>query len=63
MGMKTALKQPFANLRPHRIADHVVRRIADLARLLPALSGTDGEIRAEPAMREGEAPSEPPVTK
>jgi putative hydrolase of the HAD superfamily len=38
MGMKTALKQPFANLRPHRIADHVVRRIADLALLLPSLS-------------------------
>jgi putative hydrolase of the HAD superfamily len=38
MGMKTALKQPFANLRPHRIADHVVRRIADLGQLLPALS-------------------------
>jgi putative hydrolase of the HAD superfamily len=38
MGMRTALKQPFANLRPHRIADHVVRRIADLIDLLPALS-------------------------
>jgi putative hydrolase of the HAD superfamily len=38
MGMRTALKQPFANLRPHRIADHVVRRIADLAELLPTMS-------------------------
>lgn len=38
MGMRTALKQPFANLRPHRIADHVVRRIADLVELLPAQS-------------------------
>ena len=36
-GMKTALKQPFANLRPHRIADYVVRKIADLVELLPAL--------------------------
>ena len=57
MGMKTALKQPFANLRPHRIADHVVRRIADLAQLLPALS------TAGSSTREGEAPSEPRVTK
>jgi putative hydrolase of the HAD superfamily len=40
MGMTTALKQPFANLRPHRIADHVVRKIADLIELLPALSAT-----------------------
>ena len=38
MGMTTALKQPFANLRRHRIADHVVRKIADLAQLLPAIS-------------------------
>jgi hypothetical protein len=35
MGMRTALKQPFANLRPHRIADHVIRRISDLAGVLP----------------------------
>jgi putative hydrolase of the HAD superfamily len=35
MGMRTALKQPFANLRPHRIADHVIRRISDLAAVLP----------------------------
>jgi putative hydrolase of the HAD superfamily len=37
MGMRTALKQPFANLRRHRIADHVVRKIADLGEMLPAL--------------------------
>jgi HAD superfamily hydrolase (TIGR01549 family) len=41
-GMKTALKQPFANLRPHRLADYVVRKIADLTQLLPALSATSG---------------------
>jgi HAD superfamily hydrolase (TIGR01509 family) len=35
MGMRTALKQPFANLRPHRIADHVIRRISDLTAVLP----------------------------
>jgi len=39
MGMRTALKQPFANLRPHRVADHVVRRIADIMEHLPAVSG------------------------
>lgn len=38
-GMRTALKQPFANLRPHRLADHVVRQIADLVELVPALGG------------------------
>jgi FMN phosphatase YigB (HAD superfamily) len=37
-GMRTALKQPFAGNRPHRIADYVVRKIADLIVLLPALS-------------------------
>jgi putative hydrolase of the HAD superfamily len=36
-GMRTALKQPFANLRPHRLADHVVRRIAELLHVLPGL--------------------------
>jgi HAD superfamily hydrolase (TIGR01549 family) len=39
MGMRTALKQPFANLRPHRIADHVVRRISDLVEVVGALRG------------------------
>jgi putative hydrolase of the HAD superfamily len=39
MGMRTALKQPYANARRHRIADHVVRKIADLMHLLPASSG------------------------
>jgi HAD superfamily hydrolase (TIGR01549 family) len=57
MGMKTALKQPFANLRPHRIADHVIRRIADVAQLFPALA-IAGHSR-----REGESPCEPPLTK
>jgi putative hydrolase of the HAD superfamily len=40
MGMRTALKQPYANLRPHRIADHVVRKIADLREVVPGLGGT-----------------------
>jgi HAD superfamily hydrolase (TIGR01549 family) len=35
IGMRTALKQPFANLRPHRIADHVIRRVSDLAGVVP----------------------------
>lgn len=47
MGMKTALKQPFANLRPHRIADHVVRTIADLVELLPAMLNSDRMISGE----------------
>lgn len=38
-GMKTALKHPFSNLRPHRIADHVVRKIADLLEVFPELNG------------------------
>jgi HAD superfamily hydrolase (TIGR01549 family) len=44
MGMKTALKQPFANLRPHRIADYVVRKIADLVDLLPVLAGSAAKV-------------------
>jgi putative hydrolase of the HAD superfamily len=33
-GMKTALKQPWSNLRPHRLADYVIHHISDLLQLL-----------------------------
>jgi putative hydrolase of the HAD superfamily len=45
LGMKTALKQPWSNLRPHRLADYVIHHISDLLQLLeiprnPSNSGT-----------------------
>jgi len=33
-GMKTVLKQPWANLTRHRLADHVIRKMADVVEIL-----------------------------
>jgi len=37
VGMCTILRQPFANSRTHRVADHVVRRISEVHQILPLL--------------------------
>jgi HAD superfamily hydrolase (TIGR01509 family) len=34
LGMKTALKQPWSNRAPHRIADYVIHHVSDLLALL-----------------------------
>jgi HAD superfamily hydrolase (TIGR01662 family) len=38
-GMKTALKQPWANITQHRHADHVIRKVADVLEII----GNNGE--------------------
>jgi hypothetical protein len=36
--MRTALKQPFANVQRHRIADYVIRRISELNGVVAGLA-------------------------
>lgn len=51
-GMRTALKQPWSNPRPHRLADYVVKRIADLVGVVEGLRcGRAGANQAQSAER------------
>jgi len=40
-GMVAVLRQPFANSRTHRVADHVVRRISEIHQMLPILGAPE----------------------
>jgi putative hydrolase of the HAD superfamily len=45
-GMVTVLRQPFAESRTHRVADHVVRKISEIHQMLPILGAPEPEPMA-----------------